>query len=63
MYLHRVTLYVEEHWTFTVRAGFVRKLRVPGILGRDGFFDHFLVQFDQSQKPPLVHLEKIERPN
>jgi hypothetical protein len=62
-YFHKVTLFVEDHWTFSVRAGFVRKLSVPGILGRDGFFDHFLVQFDHSGKPPVVHLEKIERPN
>jgi hypothetical protein len=63
MYFHKVTLFVEEHWNFPIRAAFVRKLSVPGILGRDGFFDHFLVQFDQSCKPPYVQLEKIERPN
>jgi hypothetical protein len=63
IYFHKVTLFVEEHWSFPVRAGFVKKLSVPGILGRDGFFDHFLVQFDQSCKPPFVQLEKIERPN
>jgi len=63
IYFHKVTLFVEDHWTFQVRAGFVKKLSVPGILGRDGFFDHFRVQFDQSCKPPFVQLEKVERPN
>jgi hypothetical protein len=63
IYFHKVTLFVEDQWTFSVRAGFVKKLSVPGILGRDGFFDHFLVQFDQSSRPPFVHLETIERPN
>lgn len=63
IYFHKVSLFVEDNWTFPIRAGFVKKLSVAGILGRDGFFDHFLVQFDQSCKPPLVQLEKIERPN
>jgi len=63
MYFHKVILFVEDHWTLSIRAGFVKKLCIPGILGRDGFFDHFLVQFDQSCKPALVQLEKIERPN
>lgn len=63
IYFHKISLFVEDHWTFAIRAGFVKKLGAHGILGRDGFFDHFRVQFDQSSKPPFVQLEKIEKPN
>jgi len=62
IYFHKITLFVEDHWMVTIRAGFIRKLATHGILGRDGFFDHFRVAFDQSAKPPFVQLEKVERP-
>lgn len=63
VYFHRLTLFIQEHWTITVRVGLVRKLSADGILGRDGFFDYFLVGFDHSVKPPVIELGRIERPS
>lgn len=63
VYFHKLTLFIEEHWTMPIKAGFMRKLSAEGILGRDGFFDYFRVGFDQSAKPPIFELERIERPS
>lgn len=62
VYFHRLTLFVEEIGTIPIRAGFVRKLNTDGVLGRDGFFDYYQVGFDQSSKPPVILLERIQRP-
>jgi len=48
-------------WVIEVMAGFVRKLGVLGILGRNGFFDNFHVHFDHSCYPPVVEIKKIEK--
>ena len=61
VYFHKVRIFVEADWIIDVTAGFARKLAVAGILGRNGFFDHFKVHFDQSAVPPIVEIEKIER--
>jgi hypothetical protein len=61
IYFHRVKIYVEADWIIDVMAGFVKKLQVPGILGRNGFFDNFYVKFDQSSSPPIVEVTRIER--
>lgn len=63
VYFHRVTLFVEDLGTIPIRAGFVRKLSTHGILGRDGFFDWYHIGFDQSEKPPLVLVDRIEKPS
>lgn len=63
IYFHKIRLYVEADWVIDVTAGFVKKLAVPGILGRNGFFDYFQVHFDHSEDPPVVEIKKIERPN
>lgn len=60
-FFHRVRIYVEADWIIDVMAGFVKKLSVAGVLGRNGFFDHFKVHFDQSVVPPILEVEKIER--
>ena len=62
-YFHPVQLYIEMDWIIGVTAAFVKRLAVPGILGRDGFFDRFYVRFDHSVSPPTVEVTKIERPN
>ena len=59
VYFHRVRVFVEADWVIDVMAGFVKKLSVAGILGRNGFFDHFKVNFDHSAIPPIVEVEKI----
>lgn len=61
VYFHKVKIYVEMDWIIDVIAGFVKKLQVPGILGRNGFFDNFYVRFDQSAIPPQVEITKIEK--
>lgn len=60
LYFHTVNLVIENNWTITVFAGFMRKLSVPAILGRGGFFDRFIVSFDHSQSPPEFEVSKIE---
>jgi hypothetical protein len=62
IYFHKIRLYVEADWVIDVMAGFVKKLIVPGILGRNGFFDNFQVHFDHSEYPPIVDVKRIERP-
>jgi hypothetical protein len=61
VFYHKVKLYVESDWIIDVTAGFIKKLSVAGILGRNGFFDNFKVKFDQSMTPPIVEIEKIEK--
>jgi hypothetical protein len=61
VYFHKVKIYVEADWIIEVMAGFCKKLAVTGILGRNGFFDSFHVQFDHSTKPPEFEITRIER--
>ena len=60
IYFHNLKLQIASNWNITVKAGFTKKLAVPGILGRNGFFDNFKVHFDHSCKPPHLDIEKIE---
>ena len=62
VFYHHVKLYVESDWVIDITAGFIKKLSVAGILGRNGFFDNFKVGFDQSLTPPIVEIERIEKP-
>ena len=59
-YFHRITLQVENNWTFDVLGAFMKKLAVPAILGRVGFFDRFTVTFDHSKTPNEFEVNKIE---
>ena len=61
IYFHKVKIYIEMDWVIEVMAGFVKKLAVPGILGRSGFFDNFHVHFDHSTDPPEIGIKKIEK--
>jgi hypothetical protein len=63
LYFHRMRIQIENNWTFEVLGGFMKKLSVPAILGRNGFFDKFLVTFDQSTSPHEFEIKKIERVN
>ena len=44
-YLHEVALYVPGG-IVNIRAGFCEDLPIAGLLGMNGFFDHFMVIFD-----------------
>jgi hypothetical protein len=61
VYYHTVKLYVESDWVIDITAGFIKKLSVAGLLGRNGFFDNFKVRFDQSLIPPILEIEKIDK--
>jgi len=59
VFFHKEQIWVEESWLTEVEAGFVKKLRFTGILGRNGFFDNFLVRFDHTHNPPEFEIERI----
>jgi hypothetical protein len=61
VYYHKVRLFVEADWIIDITAGFIKKLTVAGILGRNGFFDNFRVRFDHSQHPPIFEIERIDK--
>ncbi len=61
IYFHKVKIYVEMDWIIEVMAGFVKKLQVPGVLGRNGFFENFYIYFDHASHPPTVEVKKIEK--
>jgi hypothetical protein len=48
-YLHDLTLYIPGG-PVTIKAGFKENLPAAGLLGMEGFFDHFIVVFDPTAK-------------
>lgn len=60
VYFHAVNVVIENNWTINIFAGFMKKLSVPALLGRVGFFDKFQVLFDHQPYPPEFELTKIE---
>ena len=63
VYFHRVNLIIENNWTISVVAGFMRKLGTQAILGRVGFFDLFDIKFDHSVTPPELEINKRDLVN
>jgi hypothetical protein len=63
IYYCPVQLYVADNWVITITAGFLKKLAVAGILGRNGFFDNFKVSFDHMVTPPAFEIERTTHPN
>ncbi len=61
VYFHRIKIYIEIDWVIDVTAGFIKKLSVAGILGRNGFFDNFVVNFDHSSLPPVLEITKASK--
>jgi hypothetical protein len=45
MYMHDITLYIPGG-PVKIKAGFSRILPTAGLLGMNGFFEHFIVKFD-----------------
>ena len=60
VYYHPVKLCIGEH-VIPIQAGFYDKLGWAGILGRHGFFEHFMVSFDPSSNPPGLEITRIRR--
>jgi hypothetical protein len=46
-WIHDIALYVPGG-PVTIKAAFKEKLPVAGLLGMNGFFEHFLTTFDQT---------------
>jgi hypothetical protein len=63
VHFHHVNIVIENNLTIRVLAGFMKKLSVAAILGRNGFFDNFLVCFDHSQSPPELEVTRFELVN
>ena len=60
-YFHNVKLFIEGNWVIEVMAGFSASLSVPALLGRNGFYDNFIVNFDHSASPPVMSISKIDK--
>ena len=60
VYFHDVGLYVGAD-IISIRAGFCENLSVGAILGRRGFFEHFIVTFDPSATPPGFEIQRLPR--
>lgn len=58
VYIHEIALYIPGG-PVNVRAAFAENLPVPGLLGMNGFFDNFIVTFDQSSL--VFEIERIHR--
>ena len=44
-----------------IRAGFAPHMSIGAILGRRGFFEHFVVTFDPSATPPGFDIQRVGR--
>ncbi len=60
VYYHRIKLKVLSD-IIPITAGFSEQLATAAILGRHGFFEHFMVTFDPSNNPPGLLIERVHR--
>lgn len=60
VYFHDVALHIGTE-IIRLRAGFCDTLAAAGILGRMGFFNNFIINFDPSSTPPGLDLTRILR--
>jgi hypothetical protein len=58
-YFHDVDLHADAN-IIRIRAGF-SDLPIAGILGRRGFFEHFIITFDPTFTPPGFELKRVGR--
>ncbi len=58
LYLHEIALYAPGG-PVNIQAGFMEGLPVAGLLGMNGFFEHFIVKFDLSEQ--IFELDRIYR--
>ena len=57
VYFHNVGLFVGSE-LIRIKAAFCDELSVAGVLGRTGFFDNFIVTFNQADVP-FVEVQRI----
>jgi len=60
VYYHNVRLYAAGEY-LDIRAGFSYELSVSALLGQNGFFDNFIVTFDNTTNPPCFEVNRIQR--
>jgi len=58
LYFHKVEIQVGDG-QFETMVGFSWGLAVGGLLGRRGFFENFIVQFDCSIHPPQLDVQRL----
>jgi hypothetical protein len=58
VYVHEISLYVPGG-PIVIKAGFMEGLRVPGLLGMNGFFENFIVKFDISVQ--TFEIDRVHR--
>ena len=61
VYFHNCKLEIENSGLIETKVGFMKNLSFPIILGRRGFFDSFIVQFDHTKNPAEFEITKIQR--
>jgi hypothetical protein len=57
-YIHEISLYAPGG-PIKIKAGFMEGLRVAGLLGMNGFFEHFVVKFEVSEL--AFEIERVYR--
>ena len=60
MYFHDVTLWLGAD-VIDITAGFSPQMSIGAILGRRGFFEHFIITFDPSADPPGFDIHRLGR--
>jgi hypothetical protein len=60
VYYHDVSLWVGTGM-IRIRAGFALQITAAALLGRHGFFEHYIVKFDPSAEPPGFDIERLGR--
>lgn len=58
IYYHEIRLLAVGEWV-EITAGFSYELSYLGLLGRNGFFDNFIVTFDHTTHPPNFEMQRI----
>ena len=60
VYYHRVKLWCGYDMV-EITAGFSDQLSTAGLLGRRGFFEHYVVTFNPANNPPGFEIQRIGR--
>ena len=61
VYYHPINLKFSDQLISIPRAGLSYDLSVGAILGRQGFFDNYIITFDPCNNPPGLILERFHR--
>lgn len=60
VFYHHVNLWVGADM-IRITAGFSKTMSVAALLGRRGFFENYIVQFDSSTDPPTFDIQRLGR--